>query len=335
MTERVPSTPRTDPAPAAPGGPTPPKQAAARPGRGRRWLRLLAGDKAAAVAAVVLSLIVLTAVLGRFVIGDHARRQDLGASLRPPSFDHGFYGLLGTDLLGRSVLARLVDAAATTLSVAVPAVLCSFVIGSALGLWAGYHGGRRESAAMRLADVILSFPTLLIAVVVLYVFAPSTLSIVFVLAVARIPVFLRTARAEAAELRSRLFVDAARTFGTPNVKIIFRHVLPMALPTMLTLATLEFCYIMLAESSLSFLGLGVQPPDASWGLMIAQGRQYLQTAWWITVLPGLAIVLTTVSAATLAAWARLATDPAQRWRLTVPKKRRGPRGAAVTPEMMP
>ncbi|KQZ19971.1 MULTISPECIES: ABC transporter permease [Streptomyces] len=298
------------------------------------WWRMLARDRAAAVGAVVLTVVALVALFGRLFIGDRAQRQDLAASLRPPSLGDGVYGLLGTDVLGRSMVARLIEASATTLSVAVPAVLSSLVIGSALGLWAGYHGGRRESVTLRIADVILSFPSLLIAVVVLYVFSPSALNLVLILAVTRIPVYLRTARAEAAELRSRLFVDAARTFGTAGRMIIYRHILPIALPTLLTVATLDFCFVMLTESSLSFLGIGIQPPDVSWGLMVAQGRQYLQTAWWITVLPGLAIVLTTVSATVLAAWARLATDPAQRWRLTLPKKRRTA-SAPVPPEMIP
>ncbi|QHY99794.1 Oligopeptide transport ATP-binding protein OppD [Streptomyces sp. S4.7] len=185
---------------------------------------------------------------------------------------------------------------------------------------------------MRVADVILSFPSLLLAVVVLYVFAPSATNIVLILALARIPVYLRTARAEGAELRSRLFVDAARTFGAGTWPTIYRHILPIAMPTLLTVATLDFCFVMLTESSLSFLGIGIQPPDISWGLMVAQGRQYLQTAWWIAVLPGLAIVLTTVSATVLAAWVRLATDPAQRWRLTLPRKKREQSAASDSAE---
>jgi peptide/nickel transport system permease protein len=174
---------------------------------------------------------------------------------------------------------------------------------------------------MRVADVIMSFPSLLLAVVVLYVFSPSAANIVAVLAITRIPVYLRTARAESAELSSRVFVDAARTFGASGRSIITRHVLPIVLPTLLTVATLDFCYVMLAESSLSFLGIGIQPPDVSWGLMVSQGRSYLHTAWWLSFFPGLAIVITTVSATILAAWARIAGDPAQRWRLTVPQRR--------------
>ena len=188
------------------------------------------------------------------------------------------------------MLARLIVACRTTLSVAIPAVVLSAVVGSAIGMWAGYHRGWRETVAMRVADVIMSFPSLLLAVVVLYVFSPSAANIVLVLAITRIPVYLRTARAESAELQSRLFVDAARTFGAGATAIIRRHVLPIVLPTLLTVATLDFCYVMLAESSLSFLGIGIQPPDVSWGLMVSQGRTYLQTAWWLSFFPGLAIV---------------------------------------------
>ncbi|WP_244204126.1 dipeptide/oligopeptide/nickel ABC transporter permease/ATP-binding protein [Streptomyces africanus] len=281
----------------------------------RRWFALLLRDRFACAAALVLVLVALCAVLGPLLAGDLATRQNLRAPGRPPfGLDHGWAFVLGSDSLGRPVAARLLTAAGTTLAVAVPAVLCSLVIGSVWGMWAGYHGGWRENVSLRVADVILSFPSLLLAVVVLYVFSPSAASIVLVLAVARIPVYLRTARAEAAELRSRLFVDAARTFGTGGWATIRRHVAPSVLPTLLTVAALDFCFVMLAESSLSFLGIGIQPPDVSWGLMVAQGRQELQSAWWIAFFPGLAIVLTTVSATVLASWARMTTDPGQRWR---------------------
>ena len=285
-------------------------------------LRMLGNDRVAAAAACVLGLVFLTAVVGPMLVGDLATDIDLDNSNAAPfQLAHGWADILGTDPLGRSMLARLVVASRTTLSVAVPAVLLSAVIGSVIGMWAGYHRGWRETVAMRIADVIMSFPSLLLAVVVLYVFSPSAANIILVLAVTRIPVYLRTARAESAELQSRVFVDAARTFGAGATSIITRHVVPIVLPTLLTVATLDFCYVMLAESSLSFLGIGIQPPDVSWGLMVAQGRTYLHTAWWLSFFPGLAIVITTVSATILAAWARIATDPGQRWRLTVPQKR--------------
>ncbi|WBB62589.1 ABC transporter permease [Streptomyces sp. WMMC500] len=319
---------------AAGATPAPPGAEPAPAARGSRvslW-RLLLRDRVATAAAAVLVLITLTAAFGPLLVESAANDQDLeNVNQAPFSLDSGWLDVLGTDPLGRSVLARLIVAAQTTFSVAVPAVLLSMAIGSLIGMWAGYHRGWRETVAMRVADVILSFPSLLMAVVVLYVFAPSVANLVLVLAVTRIPIYLRTARAESAELQSRLFVDAARTFGTRSGAIIRRHVFPIVLPTLLTVATLDFCYVMLAESSLSFLGIGIQPPDVSWGLMVAQGRTYLQTAWWLSFFPGLAIVVTTVSATVLAAWVRLATDPGQRWRLTLPRRTRRKTPAPAAP----
>jgi peptide/nickel transport system permease protein len=289
---------------------------------GSSWYRLLVNDRVAAAAAVILGLVFLTAIFGPMLMGGLATDIDLDNSNQAPfTLATGWANILGTDPLGRSMLARLVVACRTTLSVAIPAVVISAIVGSIVGMWAGFYRGWRETVAMRVADVIMSFPSLLLAVVVLYVFSPSAANIVAVLAITRIPVYLRTARAESAELSSRVFVDAARTFGASGRSIITRHVVPIVLPTLLTVATLDFCYVMLAESSLSFLGIGIQPPDVSWGLMVAQGRTYLHTAWWLSFFPGLAIVITTVSATILAAWARIATDPGQRWRLTVPQKR--------------
>lgn len=291
-------------------------------GRLPLW-RLLLRDKLATVAAVILGIVLFTAVFGPWLVGDAATEQNLDRSnLAPFNLDTGWMNVLGTDPLGRSMFARLVVACQTTLMVSVPAVLISCIIGSAIGMWAGYHRGWRETLAMRVADVIMSFPSLLLAVVILYVFSPSAANIVAVLAITRIPIYLRTARAESAERSTRVFVDAARTFGAGSGRIVRGHVLPILLPTLLTVATLDFCYVMLAESSLSFLGIGIQPPEVSWGLMVSQGRTYLQTAWWLSFFPGLAIVITTVSATILAAWARIATDPGQRWRLTTPNARK-------------
>lgn len=286
-------------------------------------LRMLLRDKFASVGALILLIVLGTAVFGPMLMGDLATRQNLMFANRAP-FDpaNGWEYLLGSDSLGRSVLARLVVATQTTLLVAIPAVAAALLIGSLWGIWAGYHRGWRENVSMRIADVIMSFPSLLLAVVVLYVFNPSIGNIVLILALTRIPIYLRTARAESAELQSRTFVDAARTFGSRPNAIIRRHVVPIVTPTLLTLATLEFCYVMLAESSLSFLGIGIQPPDVSWGLMVAQGRQYLQTAWWLSIFPGVAIVITAIAANMLAAWLRIATDPGQRWRLSLPGRRK-------------
>lgn len=311
--------------------PTPPKPAPAQmaPEVGASTepgiLRLLLRDPAAAVAVVVLAVIALIAAFGPPLVGDLAAKQNLSApSLAPFNVNNGWEFFLGSDPLGRSTLARMVIASRTTLLISVPAVIVAFVVGSTWGLWVGFYSGWRETIAMRIADVILSFPSLLLAVVILYVFSPSAANIVLVLAITRIPVYLRTSRADAASLRGQTYVEAAGTFGAQPKAIVLRHILPVVLPTLVTLATLEFCYVMLAESSLSFLGIGVQAPDVTWGLMVAEGRSYLESAWWLSLFPGLAIVITTVCANLVASWMRIATDPAQRWRLTIPRRRRTP-----------
>ncbi|MFD2759218.1 ABC transporter permease [Gulosibacter faecalis] len=277
---------------------------------------LLLRDKFATVAAVVLILIVFTSLIAPLLVTDLAQRPDLpNRNLPPFSVGEGWQFILGSDAIGRSMFARMMLAGGTSLGVSFAAVVVACIIGTAWGIWAGYHRGWRENVSMRIGDIIMSFPSLLLAVVVLYIFAPSAANIVLVLAITRIPIYLRTARAESAELRTRMFVDAARNFGSSPATIMGRHVFPNVLPTIVSLATLEFCFVMLAESSLSFLGIGIQPPDLSWGLMVAQGREYLQVAWWQSVLPGLMIVITTVCANILAQWLRIATDPGQRWRL--------------------
>jgi peptide/nickel transport system permease protein len=161
----------------------------------------------------------------------------------------------------------------------------------------------------------MSFPSLLLALIVLYTLGPSMTNLVIVLAITRMPIFVRTARAEVLELRERMFVSAARSMGAGTGRILFRHIAPLVLPTLVTIAAIDFATVILAESSLSFLGLGIQPPDFTWGAMVANGRGYLASAWWIAFWPGLAILLTTLSLNILASWARTVADPLQRWRL--------------------
>ena len=230
---------------------------------------------------------------------------------------------MGADALGRPLLARIIVATQNTVMVAAGAVLISAVIGTVLGLIAGFSSPRVNQVIMRLADVIMSFPSLLIAVIVLYILGSSILNLMMVLAITRIPVYLRTTRAEVLEIRERMFVQAARVMGASSKRILFRHILPVVLPTLTTLATLDFAYVMLAESALSFLGIGIQPPEITWGLMISQGRQYLTNAWWRSFWPGLAIILTTMSLNLLSNWMRIALDPVQSWRLEMKGAKNG------------
>ena len=281
-------------------------------------LRLLWHDKFALVAACYLALVALCALFGPALLEDAATKMNLRGRNAPPfTLEQGWLYVLGADALGRSILARLVVAAQNTIAVAAAAVAVAMTVGGVLGLIAGYGGGFVGNLIMRLADIIMSFPSLLLAVVVLYMFEPRVANLVIVLAITRIPIYLRTTRAEVLELRERMFVSAARVMGAGPVRIVWRHIVPLLASTLITIATVDFAFVMLAELALSFLGIGIQPPEITWGLMVAQGRNYLATAWWLAFWPGLAIMLTTLALNLLSSWMRIATDPVQRWRLEV------------------
>lgn len=290
----------------------------------RRMFRMLLADKFALCAAIFLIVILILAIIGPSWLGDLATKQNLrGRNAAPFDWQRGWVWWMGADALGRPLLARIVVATQNTMMVAAGAVVLSAVIGTVLGLVAGFSSARVNQVIMRLADVIMSFPSLLIAVIVLYILGSSILNLMLVLAITRIPVYLRTTRAEVLEIRERMFVQAARVMGASGKRILFRHILPVVLPTLTTLATLDFAYVMLAESALSFLGIGIQPPEITWGLMISQGRQYLTNAWWLSFWPGLAIILTTMSLNLLSNWLRIALDPVQRWRLEMKGRTNG------------
>jgi peptide/nickel transport system permease protein len=285
---------------------------------------MLWADKFALCAAIFLLVVVIIAIIGPTWLGELATKQNLrGRNLAPFDWSRGWVWWMGADALGRPLFARIIVAAQNTLMVAAGAVVSSAVIGTTLGLIAGFSSPRVNQVIMRLADVIMSFPSLLIAVIVLYVLGSSIMNLILVLAITRIPVYLRTTRAEVLEIRERMFVQAARVMGASSKRIVFRHILPVVLPTLTTLATLDFAYVMLAESALSFLGIGIQPPEITWGLMISQGRQYLTNAWWLSLWPGLAIILTTLSLNLLSNWLRIALDPVQRWRLEMKGRKNG------------
>lgn len=289
----------------------------ATPARRRTSLiRLLLGDRMVLVAVGWLAIVAAAIVFGQAALSEPAIKINLATrNFAPLSWDKGWLFFLGADSLGRSVLARLCVAAGTTVGIAFATVLTSLVVGTLLGLIAGYFGGLIGTVILRITDMMLSFPALLLALIVLYIFGPSVLNLLIVLAVTRLPAYIRVARAEVLEIRERMFVDAARVIGARHAWIIRTHILPIVAPTMLTLAAVNLAMVMLLESGLSFLGLGIQPPAMSWGLLVAQGRAYLTQAWWLACFPGLAIMLTTMAFNILSNWYRTATDPQQRWRL--------------------
>ena len=277
---------------------------------------MLVADKFALAALIFLVLLILAAAFGPILLPETSVRMNLALRNAPPFvLENGIAYLLGGDSLGRPILPRLLVAARTTLMIAVSVVICSATIGATLGLIAGYYGRWLGTLIMRFADVVMSFPSLLLAVLVLYVLEPRAANVIIVLAITRMPVFIRVTRAEVMEVKERLFVEGARAAGASDFRIMTRHVLPVVVPTIFTVASLDFANVMLNESSLSFLGIGVQPPDVTWGLMVASGRNFLTSAWWLAFWPGLAILLTALSANLLSNWLRIAMDPKLRWRL--------------------
>jgi peptide/nickel transport system permease protein len=277
---------------------------------------MLARDPFAVAAVAAIAILLLFTIFGPLLISDKAIGMNLKMRNFPPfSLSNGWEFVLGADALGRSMLARIIVGARTTFTIAICAVGLAMLVGGALGVIAGYAGGWTSTIILRLADVIFSFPSLLLAMLILYMIGASVSNVIVILAVGGLPLYIRVTRSEVLELRQRTYVSAARAIGAKPHRILLRHIVPLAVPTIITLGALHFSGAVLAESGLSFLGLGVQPPDFTWGAMVAAGRNYLQTAWWLAFFPGLAIIITTLSLNILAHWARTAADPQQRWRL--------------------
>lgn len=281
------------------------------------WIvKLLFRDRVALVSAICLVVIIAACALAALFLAQEAAAMKFGGSrLAPFDFSRPVRDWLGTDQLGRSVLYMLLVAGATSLTIAICAAAIAATVGTVIGIAAGYLGGITDTLAMRFADVILSFPSLLLAILFVYLFEPSVGNIILLLVISRVPLYLRIARAETLEISRRLFVDASRMLGASHWRICRRDILPQVLPNVLTLVALDIGLLMLIESALSFLGIGIQPPGASWGLMVASGREVMGTAWWLTFFPGLAISLTAVTSSFLSNWVRTVADPAQRWRL--------------------
>ncbi len=282
-------------------------------GRTAALRRSLAADKLALLAIIFLVALVCSAVLAPVVAPFDPDSQSLMMRNQPPrtpAEDGGRVShLLGTDFLGRDQLSRLLYGARVSILVAVFGVLISGVAGTIAGLIAGYHRGLLDDILMRLVDLQMSFPILLIALVVLYVLGPGLWNLVLVLAVTRWVIYARVARAVVLADREQVYIEAARSSGASTSRIITRHLLPNLIPTLSVLATLEAASLMLAEATLSFLGLGLPLAEPSWGQMLATGRPYIATAWWLVAFPGLAILLTVLSLNLLGNWARRYVDP--------------------------
>ncbi|MGI3163764.1 ABC transporter permease [Pseudooceanicola sp. 200-1SW] len=245
------------------------------------------------LALGLLIFFVLVALIGPFLLEHDPLRGSLRARLDPPAWapggspDH----LLGTDRLGRDVLARIVQGARISLAVCLVVIAIAGSIGTALGTLSGYVGGWLDRFLMRLVDLALSLPVILLALLFAAVVGPSFLNIVIVISLVLWSQYARMSRGETLRVKNEDYVDLARTSGLGHAAIILRHVLPNIAPSLIVVATLQVGVVIVLEASLSFLGVGVPPPNPSWGGMVAEGRSYIVSAWWVSALPGLAIVL--------------------------------------------
>ena len=253
--------------------------------------RMARENKIAAASFFLIVVLFLATALAPLLTPYEENEMDLLHRLSAPSAEH----LLGTDEGGRDVLTRLLYGARVSLLIGVIPALLSLILGALLGVAAGYRGGWTDTIIMRLADVTLAFPSMLLAMVIMYSLGGGIQNIFLTLTLVNWANVARVVRAQTLQLKSGEFVEAAQVIGVPRDRIMRRHILPNCLPTLLVLFTLNIPASILSESSLSFLGLGIQPPNASWGLMINTGRQYLYSAPWLCFAPGAAIMLTVLA----------------------------------------
>ena len=278
-----------------------------RPASGRQWaaLRRAASGRLALAGATVTLLAIVVAVAAPALAPQNPLKQNLSNTLASPNRSH----LLGTDNVGRDVLSRVVWGTRISLIAGFVSVAIAAVAGSLLGLFAGYRGGRADGLAMRLMDAVLSFPPLVLALALGAVLGAGLTGVLIALGVVYTPTFARLMRGQVLTIRSREYIEAARALGASSASIAWRHVLPNAATPIVVQASLSVAFAILAEASLSFLGLGVQPPAASWGSMINAGRGYLRQAPWIVFGPGAALFVVVLGFNFLGDAIRDALDP--------------------------
>jgi peptide/nickel transport system permease protein len=259
-----------------------------------RALRLVRKSPLATAGGLIVGLVIVAALGAPLLATTDPIDQDLALALKPPFWraDGSVQHPLGTDHLGRDVYSRLVYGARISLAISVLAALLGAVVGVAAGLVAGYAGGRADLVLMRIVDLNLAFPLILLALAVVALLGANLRNLVFVMAITTWMIYARVVRGMTLALRDQELIQAIRALGARDARIIVRHILPNVLPAVMVIWTLEVARVILMESALSFLGLGVPPPTPTWGRMLAEGRDYLTAAGWISVFPGLAIMVT-------------------------------------------
>jgi len=282
---------------------------AERGGAGARRTRRLA-----IVGGLFVLALALMAAAAPWIAPHDPLRQSLRARLVGPTREasDGKAHVLGTDHLGRDVLSRIIWGARVSLVVGFAAVLVGGLLGSTLGILAGYRGGFADSVVMTIADAQLAFPFILLAIGIIAVLGPSFPTLIVVIGLSGWVGYARVLRAQVLVLRSREFVDAIHALGGSVARVILRHILPNVLSSLVVVATLELARAIVLEATLSFLGLGIQPPTPSWGVMVQEGREYLDSAWWISTFPGMVLILTSLAVSRTGDWLRDLLDPTLR-----------------------
>jgi peptide/nickel transport system permease protein len=268
-------------------------------------------SKPGLAGAVILTIFVLAALLAPILGLPDPVKGDLLARLKPPTISLSGFGAhpLGTDQLGRDILSRIIYGGRVTLMIAALSVLTGGVFGVVIGLISGFFGGWVDRVLMRIVDMQLSVPLTILALLIIASLGPELHNLVAVLALTSWVQYARVVRGQVLAVRSREYIQSARAIAAHPLRIIFHHVLPNVMTPAIVVLTLELARIILLEAGLSFLGLGIQPPAAAWGRMLAEGRTFMSTAWWLSVFPGLAIMLTVLSVNLLGDWLRDYFDP--------------------------
>lgn len=274
----------------------------------RQVLSIVLANRLALAGLVVLALLLLAAVFGNQLAPYGLNEQDFTARFAPPSSAHWF----GTDDLGRDVFSRVLIGASTSLQVGAVAVGISLVTGTVIGLVSGYRGGWLDSFLMRAMDILFSFPIVLLAIAIVAVLGPSLTNAMIAIGVVFTPIFARVVRGSVLSVREEVFIRAVRSLGAGDLRIVLRHVLPNVAAPIIVQTSLSFAFAILTEAALSFLGVGVQPPNPAWGLMLQDGRGVIDLAWWMGVFPGLAIFVTVMAFNVVGDGLRDALDPKQR-----------------------
>lgn len=276
-----------------------------------RLSRTIWRNRVGVLGISLLLLIGLTAVFAPLISPHDPNRQNLRNRLVPPAWADGGTSehVLGTDELGRDILSRVIWGARISMLIGLMSVILSGVLGTTVGLASGYFGGRIDNVIMRLVDVQLSIPFLVLALLMVAVIGQGIGNVILILGISGWILYARLVRAEVLVLREREYVEAARANGFNPLWIMFRHVLPNASATVIVAASFTLAHMIVVEASLSFFGLGVPVTAITWGRMLAEGREYIQTAWWLSVMPGVAITLTVVAANLLGDWFRDRFDP--------------------------